>query len=79
MATYNQEFTQAHPQAPLEPTETQLAKWDDDGGNQYLYSGIIFINGKIMTGRAAHLHQIITKYWEQLSRPIHFKELTVSR
>ena len=76
MATFNPNFIQAYPQTQLEPTETQLAKWDDDGGNQYLYSGIIFLNGKVITGRTAHLHQIITKYWEQLARPIHLKELT---
>ena len=75
MATYDSDFKRTH----LEPTETQLARWDDDGGNQYLYSSIIFINGKIITGRAAHLHQIITKYWEQLAQPVQFKQLTMIR
>lgn len=66
MATANPDFKNVE----REPTEMQLARWDDDGGNQYIYADIIFMNGKIISGRAAHLHQIITKYWERLSQPI---------
>ena len=55
--------------ASREPTELQMARWDDDGGNQFMYADIFFVHGKMFFGRTAHLQQVILKYWQRLSEP----------
>ncbi len=41
--------------------------WKSDGGNQYLYEDLFFINGEVITGRKAKLQKALIKYWRQLA------------